>query len=66
VDHNTGGVHDAVDPTHCGCALLDGMRDRRLLRDIRLDGHATRLPSDFRQPFAIEIEQRQGGIFRCE
>src|SRR5215472_18142635 len=62
----TGGVHDAVDATHCGCALLDGMRDRRLLRDIRLDGHTARLPSDFRQSIAIAIEQRQRGAFRCE
>jgi hypothetical protein len=37
-----------------------------LLRHIRVGGHAASLSSDFRQSFAVAVEQGQQGTFRRE
>ena len=46
MNYDAGGVHDTVDTAHGAGTLLDRARDRRLLRDIRLDGCPASLSGD--------------------
>jgi hypothetical protein len=64
MNHDAGGIHDAINTPHGGCALFDGTCDRYLLRHIRIGSHAASLSSDLGQSFAVAVEQRQQGTFR--
>ena len=66
MNHDAGGIHDAINTSHGGCVLFDGTRDGYLLRHIRIGGHAASLSSDFGQSFAVAVEQGQQGTFRRE